>query len=313
MNASQPLRASLSIGVVLVAWDPVAARSCAHALSERLEQIAPATTRVFVDNRGSGMEWTPDEGFELIAGDNSAREFSGLDRGIEHLRAVGAPDVWVLANDRYQANDPSLLDYFDGGTLEAVASTRALSGRINRFPSACRSFGYEIVRWACSSFLVVSDDALERLRPLVEVGEAELERVMGPARGETPLLDPEGPLDERHRNYLTEWLTGEGDSLSQRWYRSRAVDAESWDDLRGKVQSILNEHLLSARAREAGIPVLPLSLAFRLGQLSPSSPVRRTMERLIEARPETGTRILKGTVGGYLFAVDARLTGKRPG
>ncbi len=313
MKAPQPLRASLSVGVVLVAWDPVAARSCAHALSERLEQIVAAKSRVLVDNRGSGMEWGPQEGFELIAGDNSAREFSGLDRGIEHLRAAGAPDVWVLANDRYQANDPSLLDYFDGGTLEAVASTGAVAGRINRFPSACRSFGHEILRWACSSFLVVSDDALARLRPLVEVGAAELEQVMGPVKGETPLLDTEGPLDERHRAYLTEWLTGSGDALSQRWYRSRAVDAGSWDDLRGKVQSILNEHLLSARARESGIPVLPISLAFRLGQLSPNSVVRRTMEKMIGARPETATRILKGTVGGYLFALDARLSGRRPG
>lgn len=296
---------------MLLAWDPTAARSCAHELSERLDLIAPGTRRVVVDNLGSGMDWAGDEGFELIAGDNSAREFSGLERGIEHVSRSDAPDVWLLVNDRYQANDPSLLDWFDGGTLEAVFSTKALSGRINRYPFPCHSFGLEILRWACSSFLVVSDDALERLLPLVVVGEAELKAVSGPVEGERPLLDPAGPLDERLRDYLTEWLTGEGGSLSERWYRSRAVDSASWDDLRGKVQSILNEQMLSARARELGIPVLPITVAFQLARVHSGSVVRRAMEKMIEARPDTVARILKGTSGRNLFALDAWLSERR--
>jgi hypothetical protein len=72
-----------------------------------------------------------------------------------------------------------------------------------------------------------------------------------------------------------------------------------------KVQCILNEQLLSARARDIGIPVLPMHLAHSMGQLDPASAMYRSMVRIIRQRPVEAVRWIKGTVGRDLFALQA--------
>lgn len=306
-----PRSTSEPLAVVLLAWDPVASRQCAHRLTARLDRIAPRARRVLVDNRGEGMEWAGTEGFESVRGDNSSWEFSGLQVGVDLVRREGSPAAWILANDRYIANDDSVLDHVDGATIDAVIATNALAGRINRYPSPSRAFGLEISSWACSSFLVVAGVALRSLGSLGVVGEEELAEVIGPVRGEAPLLRSGGPLDEREATYLTEWLTGEGADLAERWYRHRPVTEESWEELAGKVRSILNEQLLSARARDAGIPVLPLPLACSLGRMDPASAMYRCVVGTMRRRPLATTRWLRGRVGRNLFALDAWIEHRR--
>jgi hypothetical protein len=293
------------VAAVLVAWDPVASRRCAHEMVARLRRVSPRARLVLVDNRGAGMEWATEEGFEIVVGDNSAREFTGLQSGVSHVRRLASPAVWVLANDRYLSdNEPSLHD-LDGGTIDAVVATNAVAGRINCYPTTSRAFGLDIGSWARSNFLVVADDALHQLSPLAVVRENELDSIVGPVRGERPLLRSDGPLDGRHASYVTEWVTGEGSDLDQHWYRHQPVSSESWDELIRKVQCILNEQLLSARARDVGIPVLPMHLAHSMGQLDPASTMYRSMVRIIRQRPVEAIRWLKGTVGRDLFALQA--------
>jgi hypothetical protein len=121
---------------------------------------------------------------------------------------------------------------------------------------------------------------------------------------EGPLLQTDGPLSETHRNYLTEWLTGVGTTLDNHWYRHRPATAESWDDLSGKVQSILNEQLLSANARRTGIPVVPLASAYVLGRFEPSSPSYRLLAASVRVWPRQSSRLLKGLAGRNLVALN---------
>lgn len=304
---------SHEVAAVMVAWDPMASQRCSREMIARLDRVSRHARLVLVDNRGTGMEWAAKGGFETVAGDNSAREFSGLRSGIDHVRRVASPGVWVLANDRYLADDESALDHLDGGTIDAIVATNSVAGRVNGYPATVRAFGLDIGSWARSNFLVVADEALRRLSPLVKVGDNELATVVGPVRGEQPLVRTDGPLDPRHAKYLTEWLTGEGSDLDQHWYRHRPVSGESWDDLTRKVQSILNEQLLSAHARDMGIPVLPLHLADSMGRLDPASALYRSMVRMISQRPVWAVRWLNGTVGRDLFAVQAWLEQRRAG
>lgn len=312
-----PVPTNHAVAGVMVAWDPEHSRRCAHEMMARLRRVSPHARMVLVDNRGTGMEWATQDGFEIVVGDNSVREFTGLQAGVSHIRRVASPAAWVLANDRYLTDNKSSLDYLDGGTIDAIVATNAVAGRINRYPAPSRAFGLEISSWVRSNFLVVADDALHRLSPLVVVGEKELASIVGPVRGELPLLRSDGPLDGRYASYVTEWVTGRGSDLDQHWYRHRPVSSKSWDELTGKVQCILNEQLLSARARDTGIPVLPMHLAHSVGRLDPSSTMYRSMVRIIRKRPVGAIRWLKGTVGRDLFALQAwrdqrRLT-DRPG
>jgi hypothetical protein len=294
------------VGVVLLAWDPAPARRAARELASHLGSVAPRAQLVLVDNRGTGMDWAGEEGFELVPGDNSAREFSGLQRGIDHVLASGIPSCWILANDRYdryQSYRQSLLPLVDGGTLDAVLATGALAGRINGYPTPSKAFGLTIDSWACSNFLVVASRSLARLGDLVTIGTSELASVVNHSVAEGPLLRTDGPLDDALIAYLTEWLTGDGTTLTDHWYRHQPATADSWDDLCGKVQSILNEQLLSAKARRAGIPVLPLASAYTLGRFEPTSLSYRLLAASVRALPRRSPRLLGGLAGRNLVAM----------
>ncbi len=312
-DPSRPTRQP--VGVVLLAWDPEPARRAARELACHLGSVAPRARLVLVDNRGTGMDWAGEEGFELVPGDNSAREFSGLQRGIDHVLASGIPSCWILANDRYdlyKSHRQSLLPLVDGGTLDAVVATGALAGRINGYPAPARAFGFTIDSWACSNFLVVAGNSLARLGGLVTVGTAELASVVNHSVAQGPLLQADGPLDDALIGYLTEWLTGVGTALTDHWYRHQPVTADSWDDLCGKVQSILNEQLLSAKARRAGIPVLPLASAYTLGRFEPTSLSYRLLAASVRAWPQRSPRLLGGLSGRNLVAVRRWRQRRRP-
>ncbi len=299
------------VGAVLLAWDPAPARRAARELAGHLGSVAPRARLVLVDNRGTGMDWAGEEGFELVAGDNSAREFSGLQRGIDHVQASGIPSCWILANDRYEPYRQSLFPLVDGGTLDAVVATGALAGRINGCPTPSRAFGLTIDSWACSNFLVVADRSLARIGDLVTVGTAELASVVNHSVADGPLLRADGPLDDALIGYLTEWLTGVGTALTNHWYRHRPATADSWDDLCGKVQSILNEQLLSAKACRAGIPVLPLASAYALGRFEPTSLPYRLLAASVRALPKRSPRLLEGLAGRNLVAMHRWRQGRR--
>ena len=294
------------IATVLLAWDPAPSRRAARELASHLRSVAPGGRLVLVDNRGTGMDWARDEGFELVSGDNSAREFSGLQQGINHVLAAGVPSCWVLANDRYdryKSHRQSLLPLVDGGTLDAVVATGALAGRINGYPTPSRAYGLTINSWACSNFLVVAGRSLARLGDLVTVGTTELASVVNQSVADGPLLQADGPLDETMIGYLTEWLTGVGTGLTDHWYRHRPATAESWDDLCGKVQSILNEQLLSAKARRERIPVLPLASVYTLGRFEPTSLPYRLLAASVRTLPRHSPRLLAGLAGRNLIAL----------
>jgi hypothetical protein len=252
------------------------------------------------------MDWAGEEGFELVSGNNSAREFSGLQRGIDHVLASEIPSCWVLANDRYdryKSYRQSLLPLVDGGTIETVVATGALAGRINGYPTPSRAYGLTIDTWACSNLLVIASRSLARIGDLVTVGTTELASVVNDSVAEGRLLRADGPLDNALIGYLTEWLTGVGPALTDHWYRHQPATADSWDDLCGKVQSILNEQLLSAKARRAGIPVLPLASAYTLGRFESASLPYRLLAASVRALPRGSPRLLEGLAGRNLVAM----------
>ena len=293
------------VGVVLLAWDPVAARQAARSLASHLRSVAPRARLVLVDNRGSGMDWAEEEGFELVSGDNSAREFSGLQRGIDHVLACGIPSCWILANDRYTGTSQRGSCCILSTAARSKQSWRPalLLVRINGYPTPSQAFGLTIDSWVCSNFLVIAGTSLTRLGGLVTVGTAELASVVNDSVADGPLLQADGPLDNAQIEYLTEWLTGVGEALTDHWYRHRPATAESWDDLCGKVQSVLNEQLLSAKARRAGIPVVPLASAYTLGRFEPTSLSYRLLAASVRALPRQSPRLLGGLAGRNLVAL----------
>lgn len=285
------------VTLVFLQWDEATGAAAHAALQRRLAGCGRMLASYVVDNRreGRGLQRRAD-GVVVLEGDNTAREFSGLQRGIEQARRDGAiPDVWVLANDRYDAYGEGLLPRLSPGTLRVVAELEALAGQVTVARSPLSSFGLDLSRWVKTNLVLTADRALTRIGGPLLVGEDALNEAVAPAhRPGQPLFRREGPVGDLHARQLTAWLTGAPDPLFPRsWYRSAPVADDSWAELRAKVHSCLNEQVFSGRARALGIPLLPLELAESLGRLGLGNPVVRAELDALAANPDAVTEAVR--------------------
>lgn len=288
------LRASdvtpLRVTLVFLQWETVSGSAAHAALQHRLSRQALQLASYLVDNRheGQGVQRRED-GVVVLEGDNTVREFSGLQRGVDRARQDGAvPDVWVLANDRYDAYGESSLPQLSAATLRVVAELEALAGKVTLAKAPLSSLGLDLSRWVKTNLIVVAERALARIGGPLLLGEDQLDGAV--ARSYEPgasLFREGGLVGPLHARQLTAWLTGASDPLFPRsWYRGEPVSATSWPDLRAKVHSCLNEQVFSGRARALGIPLLPLELAQTLGRLGVGNPVVRAELDALNADPE---------------------------
>ncbi|MGH9194215.1 MAG: hypothetical protein ACRD1T_00565 [Acidimicrobiia bacterium] len=268
-------------------WDPERGPRELDALAERLHgcpELEP--TIVLVDNRSPDAPNARNTNANLVVGgDNRAWEFSGLEVGVEAGRKSGRPiDAWLLVNDRYRADNRPFLRYLTGPTVAATCAVGGIVGHIDSYQTEVESFGWTIRQWVTSSFLLMSDLVLRRSAPLVMVDAQQLEAILGPP--EETAFKTNGPIGSAHNAYLLDWLTGaRRTDLATRWYGAAEIDQLDALTLRRKVQSILNEQLLSARAISQGIPLVPIEVAYRLGALGLDHPVVRREMQLIASEP----------------------------
>ena len=62
-----------------------------------------------------------------------------------------------------------------------------------------------------------------------------------------------------YAEFLRGWLTAR--TGTDRWYRAGPLDEDRWPELRAKVKSIVNEHLLSVGLRKSGVRISGLGRA----------------------------------------------------
>jgi hypothetical protein len=282
---------SVSLAVVFLAWDPERSAEVVRALGLRLDDWTGPVSWLIVDNSGTGASQLASAPGSVVSGDNRSQEFSGWEVGVRRARLQPfRPDVWLLANDRCLAYGYPFLEALHTGTGRAVRDLGAISGHIDAYPGPAESFGEDVSWWVTTNFVLLSDRALDSVLPLVQIDEDGLNEVLLRTliHPDHPFV-PHGPIGPAHRQYLTEWLTGaDANLLPDHWYRSETLDDESWPRFRAKVQSILNEQLLSARGRRAGVPLLPIRLAARLGQLDPRCAYYESLAAAATAAPGAG-------------------------
>lgn len=288
--------AGLRLAIVFVQWDfdrAVAARSRLATAVAALDGLV--VDWCLVDNRGvAGALPTSDSDMPVVGGTNEAAEFSGYEAGrrfiLEHR---AAPDVWLFVNDRFDAyHDP--LPNLTAGALALIQAAKAIAGHIDGYPTHVTSFGYDFSAWIATSFFIIEAGALEKLGGLVQVDGQALDAILLPnyVVGASPFTEG-GPIEPAFASYLLEWLTGDPASrLVETWYRKVRLGPDTWPTFRAKVQSILNEHLLTSRAREAGIPVVPLDVARRIAEMPQDHPaVRRALAELTDSVAELPARL----------------------
>lgn len=306
-GSGSPVRLS----VVFVQWGGRTGRAAFAELDRRVSALEGVVVRrVVVDNAATtGGGGVDDQGHvEVIPGDNSAREFSGWMQGIAHVCAgTTTTDVWLLANDRFGAWRYPFLELLGGSALQLALARQAILGRIDYYPVPVRSFGLEVSSWVNTSLFVVPDGVLGRLGGPQRVALLELDKVLpGQYPAGPELFRPGGPVGADHARFLTGFLTHAKDAPhGAHWYRRLELSEETWPEFRAKVLSILNEQLFSAAAREAGVPILELGLADRLGAMGVDNPaVRDALDRL-EREPEAERQRLCRTTSRIALATRA--------
>nr|MBF0223156.1 hypothetical protein [Desulfobulbaceae bacterium] len=168
-----------------------------------------------VDNKheGGGIKQVNANTY-TVGGDNTFREFSGWQKGLEALNKLKIPcDVVLITNEMFLKPGPSFLqDYSSAEILQHSVDDKKVIGRIDCAQKQFRLFGYDVSSWICTNCFFVPKHALDSLTNFVLLGEnissilkdsyaqehvlASLEITSpGPFKINIPL--PPGPVDLR--------------------------------------------------------------------------------------------------------------------
>jgi hypothetical protein len=244
--------------VVFLEYGPAHRRTGREVLRRFLGYVFPGrpTREVVVDNAfARDEEVPPADGADVIAGDNSSREFSGFDAGVAFLRRKFQPSarsVFVLANDTFHRSyGTEYLDRFHPASVRAALRRGQAVGYVDCYPDEIEVLGLPVRCWIRTSLLVLGGRTLDAIGALaLPVGDESI-FASGPL-----FFRDDAPLSDNYKRYLRAWLFGEdGGDFNERWHSMKPLTPENVADFRGKTRSILCEHYVSARLRARGIEI----------------------------------------------------------
>jgi hypothetical protein len=219
-----------------------------------------------VDNALTGnleMSLGPDRDF--ISGDNSCRDFSGYDKGIQWLKqAFPEPQntIWIFANDTFHRDlGVPTLRYFQKEIVKLGIHRKAFVGYADQYPREIELFGLGLNKWIRTHFFFLDSEALSKVLPLTI--PLEDKEIFGGDRTHRFFKEP-SPLSRNYRDYLKTWLFGKRDpsgEFSVHWRAAEKLTPENFEDFKAKTKAILSEHYLSARLQKAGVPIFPVNSA----------------------------------------------------
>lgn len=278
----------LRIATILVGHERPAYLEAFRRIDERLAKLCPDAVRatVIVDNARARVEHErlSDE-LVVVGGDNSHREFSAWDLGLAELeRRRENPDLVHFATSAFDALYADYLDLFSEAMLRFAVARRAVVGHVDYYDEPVQILGRTSQSWLRTSFFFAPTVVARALRSVVSF-EAADHVFSGDA--EDPFRS-DAPLCETYRRYIRSWLTGAGTGQGVVWHSRFDLTEETRPLFEAKARAILNEHLLSVRLREAGVPVCDTTwLAGALGNGGAGEGIDETTDwrTQIEQRP----------------------------
>jgi len=218
---------------------------------------------VIVDNGSArDSDVVPYPNATCIAGDNSSREFSGMDRGVAWLKAQRklAPDaIVILANDTFNRNyGADYLEHWQSGPVRSALAAHALVGYCDGYRKPIELFGLPLSWWIRTSLVMTTGMTLARLSPLAIPFPDDAIFATDPQK----FFLESAELSNNYVRYLRTWLFGDEDpsgEFNSHWHSQRELNFSTFDFFKGKARSILCEHYFSARARRLGVPLLDMS------------------------------------------------------
>ena len=185
-------------------------------------------------------------GFRLIAGDNKQREFSGLQKILGKYRDEIDPyDLVHFVTSAFIKLFTGYLEYFKLSHLFPVLHRPICLGHIDMYDEPIKIMGESSQSWIRTCFFFMSPLTINSLREFNQIKDC------------TEVFDEDGNfikdgiVDDKYKNYLTQWLTGEK-IQGVAWHGN----FEKGCAFKEKSLAIINEHLLSITLRKQKIQLI---------------------------------------------------------
>jgi hypothetical protein len=193
-----------------------------------------------------------EDGVILINGDNSCREFSGMDRGLAWLqknRPLRADSVILFANDTFTA-DPDVGDFYrldSRKTLQDLDSNRLL-GPLLWSPLPLELFDVATDHWLQSNIIMGSYGVFQHITPLaLPFHENEIF-----SDDPVEFFNQHAPISSEYKHFIRCYLQGKLNVTLCKWHSAAQFNADNFGPLKLKAKAILCEHYLSGKARKNG-------------------------------------------------------------
>jgi hypothetical protein len=193
----------------------------------------------------------------LINGNNSDREFSAWQKGIDKLNDLRLNyDLILLINEAFLVyNDSYLLKYLKI-SINRCLKYNAVVGIFDKdqHNRQLSVNNYVFSKWLRSNIFFVPKNIIERLQSLVFMTNSAYDKII-------PSVYPNNiysykdcftddiTINELFKQKIYEWLTNE-------WHSKIVLNSETWNIFRIKAKAILNEALLTTKIRSLGYDII---------------------------------------------------------
>jgi hypothetical protein len=248
--------------LVLVEFGQSREQAALDLLVPTLQRVFPAATlhTVVVDNALAGdPDCSIGRACDRVSGCNTLREFSGWDRGLAWLdaRCGHAPEsIVVLANDTVvRAEKYDRVRDLPADRVRAAAE-HALVGWVEEYPREVELFGLPLRQFIDTSLVIARRSTFAALGPFARLPADDIVFADDWAQ----FFREPSPLSDRYRGYLRTYFFGEhlDPEFDHRWYAHEPIDEHNFEAFKAKLRCVFSEHLLSARARASGIPLVDI-------------------------------------------------------
>lgn len=216
---------------------------------------------ITIDNSiKKNVEIVKGSGFYEISGDNSSREFSGFDRGVEYLKTLkpNADDIVIFANDTFHRSyGDSYLDLVSKSKLQDMQNGGIL-GYVDSFPAPVTGFGKTFSSWIRTSFFMLNYLGLNKILPFAI--PVDKKTVFG-STPDTFFVENE-LLSANYKQYIRTWLfeahIGQSE-FKESWHSKKPLTLDNLNAMQEKAWCILCEQQMSARMAENKISIVKIN------------------------------------------------------
>lgn len=215
---------------------------------------------VIVDNStANDIEICLDPRTNVISGNNTSRDFSGYDRGLEWIRnrrKLNNNTVVVFANDTiHESVNLPFFQRLNEQLFKLFMKMDGTVGYVDCFPVKVKLGRLKFKSWIKSNLIFIKYSNLRNI-----------DKISLPFTDDKIFSDnwneffaKNSVANKDYQKLLKGWLFGEkvrGINFKERWHSAKPLTRRNFSLFKVKTRAILSEHFLSARLIEMKSPVI---------------------------------------------------------